>query len=316
MAKHSQLSKLQTSLMGCKDELSEAVSFVLRTHYRATLKTAMLDLQQILQVSSIPLSLLLTPNTRAHSYAVDLAVTSLYDLQRGINNGRLTRTPANVILKQLPTSIRLLLRSGSLVDSQFSIVVAIDNDCWSNVDQIKSALLRRRLFELKNGTFTVRAKAVYKQPLWQEPDGWQHQIWKIRNPHLRGYRLKLLYKDIFSNERRYRFNLSDSPNCPVCGQVETVVHQLFDCPNAQRLWDIYRRITNSTIGGMLDIIMCCERSEVEIIKTVIIKHLIQINRSVGINSDSLKKEIAHFFRLEACTSKKYEQFWLRCIQSL
>ena len=77
--------------------------------------------------------------------------------------------------------------------------------------------------------------------LQQEQQNWFY-LWKIRNPVLRSYRLKLMYKDIYCNERRARFNLCDSPNCPICGELETVTHQLFDCKNAKRMWVVYYKL--------------------------------------------------------------------------
>lgn len=152
-----------------------------------------------------------------------------------------------------------------------------------------------------------------------EPENWQNQIWQIKNPHLRGYRLKLLYKDIFSNERRHRFGISDSPNCAICGQVESVAHQFFECANARKLWDLYNRLTGKSMTDFLQVIVCTERIDIEIIKSIIIKCLIQIDRSNNINLAKLKYEIKKYYRIEACISNNSEraaQFWTRCIQRI
>ena len=160
---------------------------------------------------------------------------------------------------------------------------------------------------------------MYKEDLWQEPDDWQRRLWLIGNCQLRSYRLKLLYKDIFSNERRFRFGLSDSPNCVGCGQIETISHQLLECDNAKRLWDMYHRITGKTVDSLLQIIVCTEPIEIEIIKSIIIKRLIQIDRSRHCTLASIKQEIRHYFRLEACLSRNSDrqiQFWQQCLSKV
>ena len=316
MDNHRVLGGLQSSFKGCKDELSVSVSSALRAHYRTTLKEIILEFDLITLVSGIPLQLFLTPNTRAFSYAASLAVSTLYELQRAIGNSRLTRTQANAIINQLPVGIRPLIRNNSFLDSPVSIIVSTKSESFGAVKLIKSSQLRSRLLEIKKGFLSVQAKDVYKQPQWQEPENWQGNIWKIKNPHIRSYRLKILYKDIFSNERRFRFNLTDSPNCVLCGQIESVSHQLLECPNAQRLWTMYHRLTGKVVNSMLEIISFTDSLENEIMKSIIIKRLIQIDRSAGINFVALKAEIKHYFRIEACSSKNSSRFWLQCAMNV
>ena len=45
-----------------------------------------------------------------------------------------------------------------------------------------------------------------------EEKGTWFNLWKIKNPHLRNYRLKVAYKDVYSQERRFKFRLNDSPS--------------------------------------------------------------------------------------------------------
>ena len=93
-----------------------------------------------------------------------------------------------------------------------------------------------------------------------------------------------------------------SPDCTICGQVESVTHQLLECANARNLWGMYTRITGKAISCMVDVIACTEALETEIIKSIIIKRLIQIDRSTGFTIEALKNEIRHYFRLEACVT--------------
>ena len=70
------------------------------------------------------------------------------------------------------------------------------------------------------------------------------------------------------------------------------------------------------MGSMLDIIICTENIEIEIIKSIIIKRLIQIDRSIGVNYAGLKQEIKHFFQVEASADKKLARFWIQCCNQL
>ena len=62
--------------------------------------------------------------------------------------------------------------------------------------------------------------------------------------------------------------MTDSPNCVICGQIETVAHQFVECRNAKNLWEMYRTITGKIIRSMLDVIICTESIEIEIAKTI------------------------------------------------
>ena len=228
----------------------------------------------------------------------------------------ISRTHANIVIKQLPTAIRTLLRGNSIVDSNQSLFINSAPDEFSPVNSLPSSRIGLRFRELIKPNQVVLAKEIHKQPAWQEPEGWQIGIWRIKNPHLRNYRLKLLYKDIFSNERRHRFNLTDSPNCPICGQVESISHQLFECINAQGLWGMYSRLSGKVVRSLLDIIICVESDECEIIKSVIIKRLIQIDRSAGLSFQRLKDEVTHYYRIEAQVSPRAKRTWSTRIQAL
>ena len=132
--------------------------------------------------------------------------------------------------------------------------------------------------------------------LQQEQQNWFY-LWKIRNPVLRSYRLKLMYKDIYCNERRARFNLCDSPNCPICGELETVTHQLFDCINAKRLWVVYNKLFNEVIT-FKQVVIAESNVVKEIVKAVIIRYLIQIDRSEHVPINRLISSIRQACELE------------------
>ena len=79
---------------------------------------------------------------------------------------------------------------------------------------------------------------------------------------------------------------------------------------------MYHRLTGKVVNSMLEIISFTDSLENEIMKSIIIKRLIQIDRSAGINFAAIKAEIKHYFRIEACSSKNSSRFWLQCAMNV
>ena len=61
-----------------------------------------------------------------------------------------------------------------------------------------------------------------------------HNLWRIKNPTLRAIRLKILYKDVWCQDKRLKLGIATDNKCTICGEPETVLHQLFFCENAER----------------------------------------------------------------------------------
>ena len=160
----------------------------------------------------------------------------------------------------------------------------------------------------------LRKKSIYhpadKYPIDRSSFGdmrstW-HNLWLIKNPTLRAIRLKLIYKDIWCNEKRFKLGISSDNKCAICGEPETVMHQLFTCNNAKRFWDLGSRITGTgdvTVSS-LDQSSMSKQLEVsqnmpnEIIKSVIFKLLIQIDRSKDLNEIDIKRIMLHWINIE------------------
>ena len=166
----------------------------------------------------------------------------------------------------------------------------------------------------------VRLEKVYNRAVWPPPgmnqEGLFRNIWFIKNPTLRAIRLKITYKDIFSNERRFRFQLTDSPLCEICGQVETVEHQLFSCTNAVRLWELYYRLSQNSTGSLYDVLSCSSSIEKEIMKSTIIKALLQIDRSRFRTSTEIVAECSYFLGIEARTNKRQARALQQCARRI
>ena len=94
--------------------------------------------------------------------------------------------------------------------------------------------------------------------------------------------------------------------CTICGEPETMMHQLFFCNNAKHLWDIGRKILgtgelslveqdSSTVANLKEVSPSIIN---EIIKSVIFKLLIQIDRSSNLNELDTRRTIAHWMSIE------------------
>ena len=66
---------------------------------------------------------------------------------------------------------------------------------------------------------------------------------------------------------------------------------------------------------MFDVIVCTKSTDLEILKSIIIKHLIQIDRSQGLSIETLKQEIRHYYRIESCVSIT-SRFWIQRMRSI
>ena len=115
-----------------------------------------------------------------------------------------------------------------------------------------------------------------------------------------------MYKDIYNQERRFRFRLSESPNCLECGGVEMVEHQMFECKNATRFWNIYNMIFRETIT--FDNFILANSNQVkEVVKAVITRLLVQIDRSKNVSIHQAFSQIRHALTIESLVTRN-EQF--------
>ena len=262
---------------------------------------AMPDLNQIELISSIPLCSLLIPASNAARIVAQESIESLGALQEAFNDHRRARTGISAILRALPRPIAALIRSGSLVHLQTKLAW-FSSDSIIPSSAISTKMIKAALLEIKFPNIGVKLEKIYKRADWPPPgttyDNMFKHLWAIKNPTLRASRLKVIYKDIFSNERRFRFHLTDSPLCEICGQIETVEHQLFLCPNARRLWDLFHRMTNVRIESLFDVVHCKTNIGLEIIKSTVIRLLLQINRSRNKSEREVIIECSYYIGIE------------------
>jgi len=146
-------------------------------------------------------------------------------------------------------------------------------------------------------------KLVYKKV--SDPSNWLErgsinwrQIWNIKNPSLRSIRFKLAHKAIFCNYRRFKCGLSPNDNCIICGQRETIEHQLYDCVNAKRMWDLAKQALRINYSSFEDVVCVTKPILQELVGSVIVKLLIQIDRSKNITKAGIMRKIQPFVAIE------------------
>ena len=218
----------------------------------------------------------------------------------------------------MPQQVARLIRATNLLDVEPRLALLTLNN---QTDLTSTKSLKQALLDQKFPNPGIDLNRVHRRqdlPNLGSDSQVEHfsKLWQIKHPALRAIRLKLCHKNIFSNERRHRFGLSDSPFCTSCLLIETVEHQLFECANAQRLWLMYRNIAGQEISSFADLLLCSSSIELESLKSAIIKALIQINRSHSVPEKVIAQECAHFLRIEAIVNSPARTRLLNLVNKL
>jgi len=248
------------------------------------------------------LSIMLRPNSKAESVAVSNNIHSISMLAMNL----ISRGKTNQIIKGLPLCVRPCLLANPLDEPNNDLYQIVVSGTIRDVKDLNSSALQAELKKTLNkvttpcigtnyGTFpdNVMEKQTFKC------------IWGLGFPKAIGYRLKIVYKDVFYNHRRYRAGLTDSPNCAICGSVESLEHMLFDCVNAKKLWQFYSQVTGvDTPDCLYDAICFTEDYACEVVKTIVFKRLVAIDRSCFLSFDSFLNEVVRWAIIER--NSKYE----------
>ena len=137
-------------------------------------------------------------------------------------------------------------------------------------------------------------------------------LWLIKNPTLRSIRLKILHKDIWTQEKRSKLGICNSSACEICGETETVAHQLVTCNNAKRMWNLVGQSINrqflqgsySPEENLAKLMVVSSDFAYETVKSVIFKLLIQIDRSRNLSIKQINKHIIYWLRIEQIAINK------------
>ena len=255
-------------------------------------------------MSQIRADFLVKPYSKTHHLMLKLDINTV----SSINSIHCPRTELSQIRKALPSRIVGVIDNPNTYTNADCIFCFPFNNVIKEITKATSKEINNAIKDV------LHKKTEYhpsnKYPIDKSSFGdirmtW-HNLWRIKNPTLRAIRLKILYKDVWCQDKRLKLGIGTDNKCTICGEPETVMHQLFFCNNAKRLWDIGRKILgagelslveqdSSTIANLIEVSPSIIN---EIIKSVIFKLLIQIDRSSNLNELDTRRIIAHWMSIE------------------
>jgi len=125
------------------------------------------------------------------------------------------------------------------------------------IDSLTSKDIRKELE--CNDPITIFRSGIILTP--QECRSWGHKIKKMKSVRHRNALLRLAHGDIYTEERKFRYGLSESPHCK-CGKIDTLIHKFHECEMTKEIWNEVQLGTlepgnelKSYIGANLDVTM-------------------------------------------------------------
>ena len=115
---------------------------------------------------------------------------------------------------------------------------------------------------------------LYKIGAIMTPDqalAWGLSVSKITSTRHKDTLLRLMHGELYTKERLYRFNLTDTPNCPRCGDTETLEHKFITCDYVKEIWRRTILATNQLRTNIdpgldpLDAILCTSEPDPKIL---------------------------------------------------
>ena len=247
-------------------------------------------------------NLLVKTHSKTHALIDRLEITNI----SSINPARYRRGDYNQIRRALPAKVLLII--DSMIQPQLMNVTVsiVHNKKICDLSKLPSRILNDILKVIlqKKIAYHPACKYPFEKELYSDIRCTWHNLWLLKNPTLRAIRLKVLYKDIWTQEKRLKLGISNNELCTVCGNIETVSHQLFLCTNAKRIWEIGRQIAGYEHAfeynpkDLVNLIEVTNNIPLEIVKSVIFKFLIQIDRSQFTSEIEIKKSIGHWINIE------------------
>ena len=248
------------------------------------------NVEELQKMSGIHIGELLKPRSRALALVENRGVITAKDLQDIINRQQLSRREKNIILKGLPSVYRIMIEQNILLDQDLGTYIPIENNIKSP-ESVSPSKIQEHFKYLLKKVDEIKLCRIYKDNSWNDnPDDWISGLWKIKHPNLRNYRFKAIFKDIFSRERMKRFGMIDSELCEICGMTESVQHQLFDCVNATKIRQYAERIhSDLQLVDLYSLIKIGTDNKAELLKCLVLKQLIQIDRSKSLTYKEFEK---------------------------
>ena len=72
---------------------------------------------------------------------------------------------------------------------------------------------------------------------------WGANLTKVTSVRHRNILLRVAHGDVYTKEKLNRFGLSDTPQCPRCGDIETLQHKFLTCDYVKRIWEATFKLT-------------------------------------------------------------------------
>ena len=252
-------------------------------------------------MSGVAIADVMSNNTKAYERATELELHMVKDIQDAKMNRLINRGQLNKIIKCLPPIIKNAIDNNILVNVNRAYCVPF-NEKIEIPTKIATSDIQHFFKNTYKKTKNINVGIIYRNQEWvNKNQDWIGNVWKIKNPTLRHYRYKVILKDIFSKERMRRFGMTEDDKCEICGQVETVEHQLYNCTNAERVRDLVKQVTGLQITSLYELISCSTKWKTEIGKAILIKCLIQIDRSKHVTRDNVEKMWKFFSHVNEST---------------
>ena len=115
------------------------------------------------------------------------------------------------------------------------------------------------------------------------------------------------------SERRFKFKISESPNCEYCGEIESVKHRIWDCDRSKSCWEYFNQLTEqfneSAYATYESVILGSNKPEqvLEEIIVLILRMIMAVDRSNFIEQDQIKKAIKNKYSLDKMVSDNHKK---------
>ena len=254
--------------------------------------------------------LLVRPYSKTHQLMNKLGIDNV----SSISSTPLRKSELSQIRRALPSKVLHVIDCPNTNFDSNCFCYILCGDKIKDITKISSLELNTsiKMVLRKKQAYHPSVKYVIDKSFFGDIRTTWHNLWRIRNPTLRAIRLKVLYKDIWCQEKRYKLGIATDAKCTICGLSESATHQLFLCNNAKRIWEIGCKvigtrelnIIESDLGTLSRLIEVSPNSANEIIKSVIFKLLIQIDRSSALNETEIKRIMAYWLNIELLSLSK------------
>ena len=286
----------------------------IKTHARTILRKILLyqinspqtfDTTDSHWISQTRADFLVKPYSKTHELMNRLSIGNI----SSISSIPLRRGELSQIRKALPQIVLLVIDNPSVHLDTKNIFYISNGNKLKDINKCTSK-------DINDSIKTVLRKKVSYHPADKYPidkscfggirTTW-HNLWRMKNPTLRVIRLKVLYKDIWCQEKRYKLGIASDNRCTICGNPETFV-----CENAKRIWEIASRLIGASNFDIIEedqvalskLIEVSSDIAIEIIKLLIFKLLIQIDRSCDLKETEIRRIIAHWLNIEYLSLSK------------